>query len=206
MAHVVVTPESFTMVRFEADRIRTVVEDLADRLGVPQDLEVRVEIDETSPRTVVGEEQHGRDLTLRVDSGAFEDLRRPLELSEERVRATLAPRLLRAADRLDPSFGDAPADEALSLQQRRAWEAYAAGRFARAGFAGRRPLRRYAFRMAHGFNDVADAVFDRLWGAERLTWADLVEACTQTAASKGARRRSRRRAPAAAARSAAAQR
>ena len=32
--------------------------------------------------------------------------------------------------------------------------------------------------------DVADAVFDRLWASEDVTWADIVAACAETTAGR----------------------
>ena len=49
-----------------------------------------------------------------------------------------------------------------------------------------RQRRLYQFRNRHGFTDVADAVFQRLWEGEGLTWADLERACDETAAAKDA--------------------
>ena len=77
-------------------------------------------------------------------------------------------------DRERRLFADAPSDDELTLAADRG-----------VGHLLRRPPRaarlprstsqrwRYNFRNRHGFTDAADAVFDELWAADRLTWAEL---------------------------------
>ena len=60
----------------------------------------------------------------------------------------------------------------------------AVGRSERLGYNPSRQRRLYHFRNRHGFSDVADAVFDRLWSADGLSWADLQAACAETAAGR----------------------
>ena len=81
--------------------------------------------------------------------------------------------LFSVRDRLDPAFGDPPADDDLTLQESVAWEVYCVGRLGRLGHPVQRQRRLYQFRNRHGFTDAADAAFDRLWSAEDLTWADI---------------------------------
>jgi hypothetical protein len=89
--------------------------------------------------------------------------------------------LLRGADRLRPEFAAAPGDDDLTDRQRAAWDVWTEGRAERLGVADTRPDRlRYHYRLHHGFNDVADAVFERLWGAGALTWDALERACAET--------------------------
>jgi hypothetical protein len=90
----------------------------------------------------------------------------------------------RIRDRLDPAFGEPPPDSELSLAQSTAWDAYAVGRAVRLGYPASRQRRLYRFRNRHGFSDTADAVFDRLWNAEGLTWADIQAAVDETAATR----------------------
>ena len=82
--------------------------------------------------------------------------------------------LFRAADRLDPAFGDPPPDPELTHAEHTAWDAYAVGRYARlADVDGGQDRRRYAFRLRHGFTDAADrGLRPALVGAD-LTWADI---------------------------------
>jgi hypothetical protein len=92
----------------------------------------------------------------------------------------------RLADRLNPRFADAPADDELTLAQATAWDAYAVGRCAQVGYAPQKQRRLYHFRNRHGFTDVADRVFERLWSAApgSLGWADLDAACAETDAAR----------------------
>ena len=180
MADVVVSPTTFSYVSFDAGRIEAVVRKLVEEIGI--DRAVRVEVDETTPLGRVSVTSL-EPVTLEVESGAFEDLRRPRQLSEERVADAAGRLLLRTRDRLDPAFGDAPPDKDLSLAHHTAWDAYAVGRLGRLGYPVQRQRRLYHFRNRHGFSDVADAVFERLWTGEGLTWADIEQACKETAAA-----------------------
>ena len=51
------------------------------------------------------------------------------------------------------------------------------------GFVINEARRRYTFRLRCGFNDVADAEYDRLWQAPTLSWAELEEAESRVAAA-----------------------
>ena len=44
----------------------------------------------------------------------------------------------------------------------------------RFGYAAQRQRWLYHFRNRHGFTDVADAAFERLWNAPSLTWSEIV--------------------------------
>ncbi len=168
---VTVTPETFSFVSFDAELIRRVTVDLLHSLGL-QDHSVSVEVDETTPlaRTSI-------DLTdgihIRADSGAFEDTRKPREQSEAATATSLGRVLLRARDRLTGGFGEAPADEDLSLAQIAAWESYSVGRLERLGVPINQQRWRYNFRNRHGFSDAADAAFDTLWASDGLAWGEL---------------------------------
>jgi hypothetical protein len=179
---ITVVPEEFTLVQFEADRIAEVAAEVAERIGFPDGTEVRVEVDQESPLGKT--EVTGIDpVTVVIESGAFEDAKRPRHLSERSVRSVLGRLLFRARDRLDPSFADAPPDDDLPLREHVAWDVYAVGRCERLGWRVQKERRRYHFRIRHGFTDVADEAFDRLWAAEGLTWADLQAVCNETEAA-----------------------
>lgn len=183
MANVTVTPQEFIFVKFDAARVHELTNAVADKVGIPADAEVRIEIDESSPlgRTKLVSLDP---ITITVEGGAFEDAKRPRQLSDRNVRDVVGRLLFRARDRLDPAFGDPPSDEDLTLPQTTAWDTYAIGRCDRAGWAPQKQRRLYHFRNRHGFTDVADAVFDRLWNAENLTWADIDAACAETEAAR----------------------
>jgi hypothetical protein len=179
---ITVLPAEFTLVQYEAAEIADVAADVADKIGFPDGTEVRVEVDEQSPlgkTEVLGIDP----VTVAVESGAFEDAKRPRHLSERSVRSVLGRLLFRAHDRLDPSFAEAPPDEDLPLREHVAWDVYAVGRCERLGWRVQKERRRYHFRIRHGFTDVADAAFDRLWAADALTWADLQAVCNETEAA-----------------------
>jgi len=183
MSPFVITPEKFTMVLFETDRIRELAEEVAGRVGVA--VEVHVEVDEASAL--------GRARVTSVDpvmlwiqGGALEDPKRPRHLSERNVVEVFGRLLYRVRDRLDPAFGDAPPDDELSLQQSTAWDSYCMGRLERLGYPVAKARRLYHFRNRHGFTDTADAVFERLWNADGLTWADIEAMCAETEAARAA--------------------
>ena len=165
-----VTPANFSFVDFDADLIRRIGDGLLEVLSI--DRPVHVEVDETTPlgrvRTEIGDT-----ITVRVESGAFEDSRKPRQQSEEATTANLGRALLRARDRIGGGFGEAPADDELSLRQIAAWETYCVGRLARMGVPVNQQRWKYNFRNRHGFTDVADAAFERIWASDGLTWGEL---------------------------------
>jgi len=183
VARVSVTPEQFTMVLFDGASIAEVAAGVADRVGIPADAEIRIEVDQRTPlgRTALASLDP---ITITVESGAFEDAKQPRHLSPRGVQDVVGRLLFRAKDRLDPAFGDPPPDDALTLPQQVAWDAYCVGRCERLGLAVQKARRQYHFRNRHGFTDVADATFERLWNAESLTWADIEAACRETAAER----------------------
>jgi hypothetical protein len=169
---VTVTPSEFTFVHFDAGVIERTVADLLDRLGM-DGRDVAVEVDETSPIARV-DVRLGDPLHLVVESGAFEDTRRPREMSVEAVVAASGRMLLRVRDRDSGRFDGAPADDDLSLAEMAAWDSYSAGRLARAGYPVNRQRWLYHFRNRHGFSDAADQAFDQLWHADGLSWDELM--------------------------------
>ncbi len=146
---------------------------LLDQVGLP-DLDVQVKVDETSPlgRTHVTSQDP---VVIEAESGALEDPKRPRALSAPGTADVLGRALLRVADRRTAEFADAPADADLTLPQSVAWAVYSNGRLERLGYPAQRQRWLYHFRNRHGFTDVADAAFDRLWTAQSLTWNEIVE-------------------------------
>lgn len=179
MAQVTVTPQEWKLVKFVSSDIEQVAAKLADELGIDHPIEI--EVDESTPFGRIDVASVDPTVRLQVEGGALEDPKRPRHLSE-RVAADVLGRMLhRVRDRLDPAFGDPPPDADLTLQQATAWDAYSMGRMARLGYPVQKQRRLYHFRNRHGFSDVADAVFERLWNAEDLTWSDLQAACDECA-------------------------
>jgi hypothetical protein len=171
-------PETFTMVKYDAGELLAIAEDAATAVGVPDDVGIAIEVDEALPHPLVASAAEITDgsIALWFSGGSFEDPQYQAQLHPAISRTELAAALLRARDRLDGGFEDAPPDVELSERQRAIWDVYAEGRVARlAGFTVKEPRRRYTYRLRCGFNDVADAEYERLWVTPSLTWAQLGE-------------------------------
>jgi hypothetical protein len=181
---VVVTPAEFTLVAYDATRIGEIVGEVAERLGLPADLVITFAIDERTPLARARLASIDPPI-LDIEGGALEEPRHPRHLNENATVVTAARLLGRVVDRRSPAFsagGDPPAEVDLTLPQADAWDAYALGRAARLGYEIQQPRWRYRFRTRHGFSDAVDRIFDRLWTADSLTWADLDAACAETGA------------------------
>ena len=178
---VTVTPAEFTFVQFDAGVIRAAVEELLDRLGMA-DRDLQLEVDESSPIARVQVEP-GDPLVVVAESGAFEDTRKPRQLSALAVATACGRMLLRLRDR-EAGFSDAPGDDALTLPQVAAWDAYSIGRLGRMGYEVNRQRWLYNFRNRHGFTDAGDRTFEALWTADDLTWAELSAASDAAMAAR----------------------
>jgi hypothetical protein len=181
VARVEVTPEQFTLVEYDAGVIAGLAEEIATAVGIPDDVPIHIDIDEELPLPLTGSTADVVDgrAELWFSGASFEDGRHRATFNEELARTELAMELFRAADRLQPGFADAPADEELTDGQRAAWEASAEGRAARLGESTRKVRRQYVFRLYNGFTDYADEAFERLWSGDGLTWAELESICAQ---------------------------
>lgn len=172
---VTVSPTDFTMVSFDAADIVRIAERVRDEVGLPRDLEIRIEVDERSPAARVTM-RSVEPLVIAVESGAFENPKKIRSLSEPGVADVLGVQFVQAADCLDPSFGAPEPDAEVTLPHRVAWDISAVGRLARLGYQVQRPRRLYHFRNRHGFTDASDATFEQLWAQRPATWAALVAA------------------------------
>lgn len=173
MATVNVSPESFELVFFDRAEIEHIAGELADVIGLPDDVVIDIDVDETLMMGRVSSRLDGRHIVVEASGGAFEDQRKARTFSADRTRSALAHGFMRAGDRLDPGFGDAPSDDELTIQQEAAWATSIEGRLERLGLPTRRQRRIYHFRVRHGFDDNVDAVFEELWAGEGLSWADI---------------------------------
>ena len=175
---VIVVPQTFQFVSFDAALIQRVGDTLLGALEMT-DQTVTIEVDETTPLTRITVALDGDGdsdgITIRAQSGAFEDTRKLRHQSEANTATSLGRVLLRVRDRRRGGFGDAPADDHLSLTQLAAWETYCVGRLERLGVVANQQRWRYNFRNRHGFTDRSDAAFDRLWNSDGLTWSELDE-------------------------------
>ncbi|MEA3077716.1 MAG: hypothetical protein QOF60_2624 [Actinomycetota bacterium] len=178
---ITVTPETFELVQFDAAEIAALAADVAKAVGLADDVTIAIAIDETA---IIGKassrvEDDGR-IVLDVTGGAFESLRKARTFDENRAKAVLGQALMRARDRIDPDFGNPPADDALSVPEETAWATSIEGRLDRLGILVGRPQRRiYHFRVRHGFNDTVDRIFDRLWTTDSITWAEIAASSSE---------------------------
>jgi len=176
-----VRPEAFTLVGYDHDEVRRIVEEAAARVGAT---DVVVEIDESLPLPITGftaDVVDGRG-SIWISGGSLENGRVPTTLHPEHAATELTAAMLRIADRMRPEFADASPEQELTDRDRAAWETWAYGRCARMGLAVREQRSRYAMRLYHGFTDTTDAAFERLWSTDDLAWDDLVELGRETAA------------------------
>jgi hypothetical protein len=170
-------PETFTLVKFDAAELLALAEEAATAAGVPDDVSIAIDVDEALPHPLVASMSWITDgnIGLWFSGGSFEDPQHQAMLHFENSKAELAGALLRARDRLDGGFEDAPPDGELSERQRGIWDVFTEGRISRLGFRVNEPRRRYSYRLRAGFNDVADAEYEQLWVGTSLTWAQLSE-------------------------------
>jgi hypothetical protein len=179
---ITVTPDPFTLIGYDTNEIRAIAEDVAALVDFPTDVDIDIEVDEELFAPLVG---HASDVVdgrahIWISGANFEDNRRPLKFSADQARRDLTLTLLRAKDRTTPEYADAPPDRELTRAERAAWDVNAAGRAAALGFALRRQALLYEFRLQHGFSDVGDAAFQRLWDAPAMTFAGIREICVET--------------------------
>jgi hypothetical protein len=168
---VTVTPETFNYVSFDSELIRSIAAGLLGALGM-SDQTVVIDVDETTPLARISCTLHDG-IHIHADSGAFEDTRKPRQQSETATATSLGRVLLRARDRQIGGFGEAPADNELTLAQIAAWETYSVGRLQHLGVPTNQQRWRYNFRNRHGFTDAADAAFEKVWQSNGLTWGEL---------------------------------
>lgn len=168
---VTVSPDHFSFVMFDAAVIADTATALLERLGMTEH-DLVIEIDETTPLARIHATE-GSPIVVHAESGAFEDTKRPRHMSETAIATSLARVLLKARDRMDGTFGEAPADDELSLAQVAAWDVYCLGRFHRLGYPVHQQRWRYNFRNRHGFTDSGDGSFDEIFGSDRLTWSEM---------------------------------
>lgn len=169
---ITVTPETFHLVSFDAAYTARIAARVAALLGL-DDVDIEVNIEETSPLSRVFVETAPGRIVITPHSGALEDTKRPTHQSEQATTLTLARALLRARDRIRGGFGDAPADTDLELRQAAAWDVHIAGRLSRLGIPINRQAFLYNFRNRHGFVDSVDAAFETVWSMDDTTWSAL---------------------------------
>lgn len=181
MSATTVSPAEFTFVKFENAPLVTLLDQLRDVLALG-DVDISLTVQEQVP--------FGRakllaidPIELDVESGALEDPLRPRMLSTPGSADILGVLLLRARDLRTEGFDGPEIDDELEQPIQVAWDIYSNGRLARAlaaagdpidGFRPQIQRRRYTFRTRHGFSDLADDQFARLWSADGLTFPEIV--------------------------------
>lgn len=167
-----VTPESYQFVAFDSAYIARIAARVTALLHV-EDLNFHIDVEETSPLTRVFVDVTPELVTITPHSGALEDTRLPRQQSEKATTVTLARGMMRARDRIRGGFENAPPDLDLTLAQNAAWDTYILGRISRLDIEIKQQACLYNFRNRHGFNDISDSVFVRLWSSESLSWEEL---------------------------------
>jgi hypothetical protein len=180
-----VSPDPFTLIAYDVAEITALVEDAAALVGFPADVDIELEVDEELFAPLTGHMSDASDgrANLWISGANFEDSRRPRHFSADQARHDLVIMLLRAKDRLSGDFASAPPEGELTRSERAAWDVYAVGRAERLGLLVRRQKQLYDYRLQHGFTDVADAAFERLWNAQTMTWDGIREICKETGAA-----------------------
>jgi hypothetical protein len=185
-SRVKVIPERFTLIDYDAAEIAAMVEDVVALVGFPPNMNIELTVDEELFAPLTG---HMSDLVdgqarLWISGANFEDKKAPQHFAPQQARDDLVVMMLRANDRLSEAFAAAPADAEITRAERAAWDVYANGRAQRLSVNVREQALRYEYRLQHGFTDVADAAFDRLFAAESMTWDGIREICAETGATE----------------------
>src|SRR5256714_5775743 len=185
VGRITVTPDPFTLIAYDAKEIASVIDDVVALIGLPSNVEIDVEVDEELPSPLTGHTTDVVDgrIKLWISGGNLEDNKRPRSFSSDQARRDFTYMLLRAKDRLSDDFAGAASDGKMTRGERSAWDVYSVGRASRLGFPGRRQAQLYEYRLQHGFTDVADEAFERLWKSDHMTWEGIREICKETGAA-----------------------
>jgi hypothetical protein len=172
---IVVRPDTYTKVNFDSAHIQTLAQRALESVApLPDDLDVSVNVieDQVTNRVRVSSLDP---VTLEVDGGAIENYKMPRTVGDLEAGITFTRLFLEVVDRQSSTFGAPAIDEDLSHAHRMAWSVNLFGRTSRHGLHIHQPRYRYNFRNRHGFSDLADRTFDKLWSADELTWNEIVE-------------------------------
>jgi len=184
VTRVTVTPDPFTLIAYDAKEIASIIEDVCALIGLPTvDIDIVVDEELFAPLTGHTTDVVDGRIKLWISGGNLEDNKRPRTFSPEQARRDFGYMLLRAKDRLSEDFASASSDGQMTRGERAAWDVYSVGRASRLGLPARRQAQLYEYRLQHGFSDVADAAFERLWDADHMTWEGIREVCKETGAA-----------------------
>lgn len=172
---ITIEPQAFTKVNFDHELIKTLAQrSLESVAALPDDLDVTITIEEdhaTNRVRLVGVDP----TVFSVDGGAIENYKVPRTVGDLESRITFTRLFLELADRQSTTFGAPDLEADLTHAQKMAWEVNLFGRTSRHGLHIHQPRYRYNFRNRHGFSDLADRTFEKLWAADELNWAQIVE-------------------------------
>ena len=87
MANLLLIPEEFTLVLFEASRMRELLDEVLLAIGAPSDLNITIEVDEELAQPMIAsyvDLDDGR-ISLWYSGGNFEDTLKARVLDEERA-------------------------------------------------------------------------------------------------------------------------
>ena len=166
-----IKPDEYSLVHFDP----AVVQSAASKAYADAGLEsvpVSVEIDESVSfsRAIIGDVEP---YVLDIDGGAIEDPKKLSHVAEWRALDTFGRLMLMISDIELKPFGFEGEIAEMSMRQLTAWETYSVGRLVRKGYRNQKGRRRYVFRVAHSFTDVADRCFEELWNGDNLTFSDV---------------------------------
>jgi hypothetical protein len=168
-----VTPETFEKVFFDQAEIIASCSNVLALVPGTADLgNIAVQVDEDRPTNrvrIVSTDP----LTFDVHSGAFEDTANPRQFSDLQTQINVGRLLFEAVDRANAGFGAPALDLDLAPEIRGGWDIYCFGRVHRLGLRMHKPRYLYDFHNWVGFSDDAAEVFERLWNAQGLTFADI---------------------------------
>lgn len=168
-----VRPQEYTKVSFDSEVLQTLAQRALEGVAaLPDDLDVVIEIDENQATNRVRITSMDP-LGFAVDGGAVENYKQPRTVGDLPSGISFCRLFLEVVDRQSSSFGAPPLEESLTHAHRMAWNVNLFGRTSRHGYEIHQPRYRYNFRNRHGFSDLADRTFDRLWDGEEFTWAEI---------------------------------
>lgn len=168
-------PVAFTKVDYDAESLVTWAQEALDALsGLPSDLDVAVELDESAATTTFALTSIDP-VEVRLDSGSVENHRDPRRLGELETKITFTRIFLELLDRRSASFGAPEIGAEVSQAHKVAWEVNLYGRVAEQGLRLHKPRFLYDFRNRHGFTDHADEIFEEIWSGGELGWARIAE-------------------------------
>lgn len=174
---VTVTPETYQFVNYDHAEISEIAVATARDAGIPGSADVHLDVVESSPlgRVKIEDLEKGASpkVTLRIEGGAFENLKAPRQFAADRAKETLGRIFFRLSDLFDAGFGFEGEWDSMPVPRAVAWDVYAVGRLNRLGYTINHDRWLYLFRNRHGFTDEADLVFEKLWAGTDLTWQDI---------------------------------